>query len=121
MAVREGLLLLLRERPRHGYDLRSEFESRTGSLWRLNSGQVYTTVGRLERDGLVTSEADDGDPGELAVVAHLVHHAPVRERRDRELGDALDTALDRVPGLPHELLRALAARLRDATTAADID
>ena len=29
MAVREGLLLLLEERPRHGYELRSEFEART--------------------------------------------------------------------------------------------
>jgi DNA-binding PadR family transcriptional regulator len=62
VAVREGLLLLLRERPRHGYDLRSEFESRTASLWRLNSGQVYTTLERLERDGLVVSEPDDDDP-----------------------------------------------------------
>jgi DNA-binding PadR family transcriptional regulator len=60
--LREGLLLLLRERPRHGYDLRSEFESRTGSLWPLNSGQVYTTLDRLERDGLVASEPDGEDP-----------------------------------------------------------
>lgn len=62
MAVREGLLLLLEERPRHGYELRSEFEARTASLWRLNSGQVYTTLERLERDGLVASEPDDEDP-----------------------------------------------------------
>ena len=54
MAVREGLLQLLVERPRHGYDLRAEFEARTADLWRLNSGQVYTTLDRLERDGLVT-------------------------------------------------------------------
>lgn len=32
---------------------------------------------------------------------------------------AFDTVLDRVPGLPHELLRALAARLRDATDDSD--
>src|SRR5438105_10009725 len=62
VAVREGLLLLLEERPRHGYELRSEFEARTASLWRLNSGQVYTTLERLERDGLVASEPDDEDP-----------------------------------------------------------
>jgi DNA-binding PadR family transcriptional regulator len=62
VAVREGLLLLLEERPRHGYELRSEFEARTASLWRLNSGQVYTTLERLERDGLVVSEPDDEDP-----------------------------------------------------------
>jgi hypothetical protein len=34
---------------------------------------------------------------------------------------ALDTVLDHVPGLPHELLRALARRLREATAALDAD
>ena len=53
MAVREGLLALLREGPRHGYQLKTEFESATGGVWPLNIGQVYTTLDRLERDGLV--------------------------------------------------------------------
>lgn len=61
MALREGLLVLLEERPRHGYDLRVEFEQQTGALWPLNSGQVYTTLDRLERDGLVASQPDEGD------------------------------------------------------------
>ncbi len=41
------------ERPMYGYQLRSEFEARTGGTWPLNVGQVYTTLTRLERDGLV--------------------------------------------------------------------
>ena len=53
MAVREGLLALLTDGPRHGYQLKTEFESATGSVWPLNVGQVYTTLDRLERDGLV--------------------------------------------------------------------
>ena len=53
MAVREGLLALLAEGPRHGYQLKTEFESATGRVWPLNVGQVYTTLDRLERDGLV--------------------------------------------------------------------
>lgn len=53
--------MLLAERPRHGYDLRAAFEDRTGSLWSLNSGQVYTTLERLVRDGLATSEDDPDD------------------------------------------------------------
>lgn len=53
MAVREGLLALLREGPRHGYQLKTEFEAATGGVWPLNVGQVYTTLDRLERDGLV--------------------------------------------------------------------
>ena len=62
MAVREGLLALLADKPRHGYDLRAEFEARTAELWRLNSGQVYTTLDRLERDGLVHADDDPDDP-----------------------------------------------------------
>ncbi|MGH2830806.1 MAG: PadR family transcriptional regulator [Actinomycetota bacterium] len=53
MPVRRGLLALLAEEPRHGYQLKSEFERRTGRVWPLNVGQVYTTLDRLERDGLV--------------------------------------------------------------------
>jgi DNA-binding PadR family transcriptional regulator len=37
----------------HGYQLRAAFEESTGGTWPLNVGQVYTTLSRLERDGLV--------------------------------------------------------------------
>jgi DNA-binding PadR family transcriptional regulator len=47
------LLALLSEGPSHGYQLKTGFEQRTGSSWLLNIGQVYTTIQRLERDGLV--------------------------------------------------------------------
>ena len=57
--MREGLLALLTDGPRHGYQLKTEFESATGSVWPLNVGQVYTTLDRLERDGLVDVEAQD--------------------------------------------------------------
>jgi DNA-binding PadR family transcriptional regulator len=61
MSVRHGLLALLAEQPRYGYQLRTEFESRTGATWPLNVGQVYTTLARLERDGLVTPQGGDGE------------------------------------------------------------
>jgi DNA-binding PadR family transcriptional regulator len=59
MSVRHALLALLSEGPKYGLQLRQEFEARTGEVWPLNVGQVYTTVQRLERDGLV--ESDDGE------------------------------------------------------------
>jgi DNA-binding PadR family transcriptional regulator len=62
MSVRHALLALLSEGPKYGLQLRQEFESRTGEVWPLNVGQVYTTLQRLERDGLVESE-DEGDDG----------------------------------------------------------
>ena len=43
----------------YGYELRSEFEARTGSTWPLNVGQVYSTLSRLERDALVEAAGED--------------------------------------------------------------
>ena len=61
MTVRHALLALLSEGPKYGLQLSQEFEARTGDVWPLNTGQVYTTLQRLERDGLVVSdEAQDG-------------------------------------------------------------
>jgi DNA-binding PadR family transcriptional regulator len=61
MSIRHGLLALLQQQPMYGYQLRAEFESRTGSTWPLNVGQVYTTLARLERDGLVTADGEDAE------------------------------------------------------------
>lgn len=61
MSVKLSLLALLVEQPRHGYELKSEFDRRTGNSWPLNIGQVYTTLDRLERDGLVTRGDEDPD------------------------------------------------------------
>jgi DNA-binding PadR family transcriptional regulator len=62
LSVRHALLALLSEGPSYGLQLRQEFESRTGEVWPLNVGQVYTTLQRLERDGLVESN-DVADVG----------------------------------------------------------
>ncbi|MFH9353075.1 PadR family transcriptional regulator [Kitasatospora sp. NPDC017646] len=59
MSIRHGLLALLDQGPRYGYQLRTEFEARTGATWPLNVGQVYTTLSRLERDGLVEAAGED--------------------------------------------------------------
>src|SRR5947209_6310565 len=61
MSVPHALLALLSEGPKYGLQLRQEFEERTGEVWPLNVGQVYTTLQRLERDGLVASDDDDED------------------------------------------------------------
>jgi DNA-binding PadR family transcriptional regulator len=59
MSIRHGLLALLEREPMYGYQLRTEFDTATGSTWPLNVGQVYTTLARLERDGLVASGEED--------------------------------------------------------------
>ncbi len=61
MPVREGLLALLADGPRNGHQLKVEFEAATGGVWPLNVGQVYTTLDRLNRDGLVARAPTNGD------------------------------------------------------------
>jgi DNA-binding PadR family transcriptional regulator len=62
MSVRHALLALLSDGPKYGLQLRHEFEARTGEVWPLNVGQVYTTLQRLERDGLVVG-SDGAEEG----------------------------------------------------------
>ena len=50
-------MALMADEPRYGYQLKTAFESATGGVWRLNIGQVYTTLDRLQRDGLVAVDA----------------------------------------------------------------
>jgi DNA-binding PadR family transcriptional regulator len=62
VSVRHALLALLSSEPKHGLLLQQEFEEQTGEVWPLNVGQVYITLQRLERAGLVAAE-DEGEAG----------------------------------------------------------
>jgi DNA-binding PadR family transcriptional regulator len=66
LAIRSSLLALLSEEPMYGARLRTEFEARTGGAWPLNVGQVYTTLARLERDGLVEGVGGPDEEGRIA-------------------------------------------------------
>lgn len=61
MSIRHGILGVLADGPAHGYRIKTQFEESTGGAWTLNVGQVYTTLSRLERDGLVECVADVDD------------------------------------------------------------
>ena len=61
MSVRQSLLAILDQGPCYGYQLRTEFDRRTGSTWPINVGQIYNTLDRLERDGLVQKAEVDAD------------------------------------------------------------
>jgi DNA-binding PadR family transcriptional regulator len=58
MSIPMSLLALLDEGPRYGLQLKQQFDARTGDIWPLNVGQVYTTLARLERDGMVAASGD---------------------------------------------------------------
>lgn len=65
MSVRNALLGLLAQRPRHGYELRAAFEALVGGeeLWDVKPAQIYTTLSRLEEGGLIRQELVGQDSG----------------------------------------------------------
>jgi DNA-binding PadR family transcriptional regulator len=95
LSVPYALLALLSEGPKYGLRLQNEFEARTGEVWPLNIGQVYTTLQRLERDGLVESDGE----GERSRKRYRITRAG-----SEELTDWLRTPPDLVPPPRDELV-----------------
>src|SRR6476659_9825284 len=58
--VRAATLLLLAERPMHGYQLMQAIAERSGGRWAPSPGAIYPTISQLEDEGLVTVTADAG-------------------------------------------------------------
>jgi DNA-binding PadR family transcriptional regulator len=120
MSVKHGLLALLERGSRYGYQLRTEFEQATGGTWPLNIGQVYTTLGRLERDGLVRPlpESDGGqrpyeitDAGRAELALWFTTPISQADRPRDELAIKLALALT-TPGID---VRAVVQTQRTAT------
>jgi len=104
VSVPHALLALLSEGPKYGLRLQNEFEARTGEVWPLNVGQVYTTLQRLERDGLV--ESDDGDAERSQKRYRITRDG------ERELADWLRTPRELVPPPRDELVIKLLVALQ---------
>ncbi len=75
MSVKFGLLALLADGPKYGYQLRTEFDLRTGGTWSVNVGQIYTTLERLERDALVVTEGANAEGRQLYALTEAGHGA----------------------------------------------
>ena len=112
MSVREGLLALLTAGPKHGYQLRHEFETATAGVWPLNIGQVYTTLERLQRDGLVEA-ADaaglaDSDAAASGKVGERRRYRLTPHGRE-ELGDWFSAGPDLAPHREPTVIKVLVA------------
>src|ERR1051325_9853550 len=75
MSVRFGLLALLADGPKYGYQLPTEYEARTGGTWPVNVGQAYTTLERLERDGLIAAEGTNAEGRTLYAITEAGREA----------------------------------------------
>src|SRR2546423_4836047 len=102
MSVRYGLLALLERGTMYGYQLRVAFEESTGGTWPLNIGQVYTTLSRLERDGLVEA-LPENDGGQRPY--------QITGSGRADLAEWFATPVSRADPPPHELAINLARAL----------
>jgi len=88
-----SLLSILEQGPSYGLRLKMEFEERTGNIWPLNVGQVYNTLDRLERDGLVSQR----DPGDTDRQRLYEITAAGRERLERWFAEPAEESPGRDP------------------------
>ena len=109
MSLKYGVMGLLAEEPLHGYEVKNRFEAMLGGTWDVNIGQVYTTLQRLERDGLVRPVGERGDRGKL-----------VYELSDRGR-EALDGWLGQPESGPQELREEIYVKLLLAARLANGD
>jgi DNA-binding PadR family transcriptional regulator len=61
MSIKYAILGILAEKDQHGYEIKAGFDAKIGEFWSLNFGQIYSTLDRLEKDGLVTHDRQSQD------------------------------------------------------------
>jgi DNA-binding PadR family transcriptional regulator len=114
----EVVLALLAKEPSHGYDLRARLRQALGPLGdAMNAGQIYVTLTRLEKAGLVRSEPAPGLPDRPDRKVYEL--APAGQQR---VADWLTEVSWPRPDLAEfhlKLVAAAAARLADPLTIVD--
>lgn len=123
MSVAMSLLAMVAQGPRYGYELRAEFDRRTSARWPLNIGQVYKTLDRLEREGLVEKSIGTDAEGHVfytvtaagaaasSVWIQQADPVPTRARDDLAIKVAIAVTL---PGV--DVTALLRAQRREAIT-----
>jgi DNA-binding PadR family transcriptional regulator len=93
--IRAGVLVLLAEQPRHGYEIIRELADRSGGVWRPSPGSIYPTLKQLAREGLVRADKGEGrrvfeltDAGRAYVDEHAEELAAPWEAVGSDVDDA---------------------------------
>jgi len=136
LSVRNAILGLLAQKPRHGYELRVAFSAVVGeATWDVKPAQIYTTLERLEESGLVQTKSDLGEgrepdrriyaitrDGREALKDWFEEGVPTEHQRD-EFYVKLMIALISVEADPTRIIQTQRSRLyqelHDATTHRD--
>jgi DNA-binding PadR family transcriptional regulator len=96
MSIKYAMLGILAEKDLHGYELKSSFDEKVGDFWRLNYGQIYTTLDRLEKEELVTYDRQSQEKRPDRKIYSIT------EKGRRELDEWLITPVSKVRALRDE-------------------
>ncbi|MGW4059811.1 PadR family transcriptional regulator [Amycolatopsis sp. NPDC004747] len=114
MSLQHALLGVLEARPMSGYDLVRFFDSSTGWVWAAPQSQIYPTLRRMERAGLITGDDEQRGPKLTRTVYSIT-----AEGHD-ELLAWLGTPHDPAPPRDPFLLQALNFEMIDAERAREV-
>lgn len=101
MSVKHGLLGLLAHKPQNGYELKNAFDEIAGGFWDVNFGQIYSTIDRLVKDGLITASSEGAEGVERRVYQ-------ITQKGIQEFKDWLDKPSAKVRPLRDEIFVKLA-------------
>ncbi|MEP7046802.1 MAG: PadR family transcriptional regulator [Ilumatobacteraceae bacterium] len=107
--VRTAALLLLRERPMHGYEMIQEIRGRSGEAWSPSPGAIYPTIQLLSDEGLITTVDEDGKKVSSLTVAGRVAADELASTKTAPWDEASSDAGEGAPNLRqaiHHLLMA---------------
>jgi DNA-binding PadR family transcriptional regulator len=123
--VKYFILEVLEQGPRHGYDIISELEQKSGGRYRPSPGSVYPTLQLLEDGGYATSETIDGkrvytitDAGRALLKGKAPEVEPNRVEEDDlrsvffKLGEAVNQAANVTSPADQEKLREILTKAR---------
>jgi DNA-binding PadR family transcriptional regulator len=107
--VRTAALLLLLERPMHGYEMILEIRERSGESWSPSPGAIYPTIQLLSDEGLITTQDQDGKKVSSLTEAGRVAAQELASTKTAPWDDASSDAGEGAPSLRqaiHHLLMA---------------
>lgn len=115
--MQDVVLALLAKEPAHGYQLRARLRAALGPLGgELNAGQVYVTLGRLEKAGLVSAERS-ADPADRDRKTYAL--TPAGQRRVAEWVDEVSWPRPDLAEFHLKLVAVAASRLADPVAVID--
>jgi DNA-binding PadR family transcriptional regulator len=97
--VRTAALLLLLERPMHGYEMILEIRDRSGDAWSPSPGAIYPTIQLLSDEGLITTHDQDGKKVSSLTDAGRVVAEELASTKSAPWDDASDDAGEGAPSL----------------------